>query len=111
MRVNMRLKYFYLMNIFLLVFFLFSFLSAKTVDSSTSKTVAKNYFALKGQAILPAKEFDVVIENKFNQKITYYIYGFNDGGFVIVSGDDSTPPILGYSPMVLLYYDGHPKKS
>lgn len=91
----MKIKNLYF--IYLLFFSLFSFLSAKTVDSSTSKTAAKNYFALKGQAILPTKEFDVVIENKFNQNITYYIYGFYDGGFVIVSGDDSTPPILGYS--------------
>ena len=91
----MKIKNLYF--IYLLFFFLFSFLSAKTVDSSTSKTVAKNYFALKGQPILLTDDFDVVIENKFNQNITYYIYGFNDGGFVIVSGDDSTIPILGYS--------------
>lgn len=91
----MKIKNLYF--IYLLFFSLFSFLSAKTVDSSTSKTVAKNYFAIKGQAILLTKDFDVIIENKFNQNITYYIYGFNDGGFVIVSGDDSTPPILGYS--------------
>ncbi len=93
----MRLKYFHLINILLLFISLFSFLSAKTVDSTTSKTVAKNYFALKGQAIIPDKEFDVVIENMLNQNITYYIFGFNDGGFVIVPGDDSVIPILGYS--------------
>lgn len=79
------------------IYFLFNISHAKTVDSSTAETVAKNYLVLKGQAILAAKEFDVVIENKFKQNITYYIYGFNDGGFIIVSGDDSTLPILGYS--------------
>lgn len=93
----MRFKSFYYILILLSALLFSSISQAKNIDSSTSKTVARNYFALKGQAILPTKEFDVVIENKFNQNITYYIYGFNDGGFVIVSGDDSTIPILGYS--------------
>ncbi len=93
----MRCKSFYYKLVLLSVLLFPSIPQAKTVDSPTSKTVAKNYFALLGQAILPTQDFDITIENKFKNNTTYYIYGFSEGGFVIVSGDDSIIPVLGYS--------------
>jgi hypothetical protein len=73
------------------------------------KNVIKDYNNLKSASMLKynieyicAEESDnlksTTIENSGNGKVYYYVYNVGDNqGFVMVSGDDRTKPILGYS--------------
>jgi photosystem II stability/assembly factor-like uncharacterized protein len=83
----------------LLMVVLFSAFSsfAKLVPVEKARDIAVVFYAYylsqdDGQPVVKSSE---VIEYK--DIVTYYIFNFNPGGFVIVAADDASIPILGYS--------------
>ena len=86
-----------------LTFLLISFLAnAAIVDLQTARTVAKNAFFEKYSISNPGNLrvisiSDVWIE-KANEQPVFYIFNFENDGFIIISAEDVMPPVLGYSP-------------
>lgn len=67
------------------------------VNESTARQVALNWYNFKAEGIKVSSEItktDVITHEGI---ATLYTFTFKDGGFVIVSADDATSPILGYS--------------
>ncbi len=77
------------------------FAQAEIVDLQTAKLVAKNAFYEKSFNANPVSYQELAIASTWIEKkdneVVFYIFNFADGGFVIVSGDDVLPPVLGYS--------------
>lgn len=80
----------------LIVLFPLSLIIPKQVDLKTAQKIAKNWHKEKSSKHI-INDFDIVIEKQYNNHNSYYIFAYNDGGFVIVAGDDVVTPILGYS--------------
>lgn len=72
-------------------------LQANPVASSVAKTVAQGFYAQRSSISSP--NFSLVYTERSNTgDPVYYIYNVNtNDGFVIVSAEDATHPILGYS--------------
>ncbi|HKR05363.1 MAG TPA: C10 family peptidase, partial [Bacteroidia bacterium] len=70
-------------------------INAKTIDQKYAETVGKNFFNQK----LSVTTMTLVHMEKSNDNLpTYFVFNINGNkGFVIVSGDDNTKPIIGYS--------------
>ena len=80
-------------------------LTAKQVDQNTALQVATN-FAVKSSVLKSTPTLELVYmatgENQSNLRSAetplFYIYNISqDNGFVIISGDDTALPVLGYS--------------
>lgn len=86
----------------LLVLTMISFFSfGKKVEMQSAQTIAKNIFFEKAGAFNSLKFNDVKISESFtiseaNQPV-YYIFNFNNKGFVILSADDNVSPVIAYS--------------
>lgn len=86
-------------NIFLLTiissFALYASANKAPIDSTEAKTVATNYF----EHIAPCKSLAIrnVYKNYYNDTLTFYAVNFLSGGYVVVSADNATIPILAYS--------------
>ncbi len=89
----------------LLLTILFCFISvlfASEIDINTAKTLAKNFYFEKTNQYNQKTNFEnltisgEVIKISDNIPI-YYVFTFNNPGFVIVSADDVLPAVLGYS--------------
>lgn len=68
---------------------------AQQVDIRTAETIAKNFL----QQEQKGKNF-TVSESYTQQrdgKAAYYIFNFKEGGFAIISAEEKTTPVLGYS--------------
>lgn len=77
-------------------------LKAGEVDSLTVRKVAETYFKLystKRKASINNKiELSLVYTKAIENKNLYYVFDdLKDDGFIILSGDDRTVPVLGYS--------------
>jgi len=74
---------------------------AKKVDIKEAKLAGKNFYFEHVNVHKPVSYESVVIVEEFVEKDgngpLYYIFNFNDGGFIIVTADDACSPILGYS--------------
>ena len=74
---------------------------SEVVDLQKAKLVAKNAFFERSVNINRANYDAIVIATTWIEKqdneVFFYIFNFEDGGFVIVPGDDVLPPLLGYS--------------
>jgi len=89
------------------IFFLLAcctlFLQAAPIDILTAQKTASSFFAKKGKQLAPTKRVHKAPRKQQTATPVYeaaYYYVFNaekNGGYVIVSGDDSTIPVLGYS--------------
>jgi hypothetical protein len=70
---------------------------ANPVDKHTAEQVAVNYYAHNA----PSGITDYNISSSFNQNsegtLTFYVFNFASGGFVMVAADDASIPVLGYS--------------
>jgi hypothetical protein len=75
--------------------------NAEIVDFQTAKLVAKNAFYEKAFDANPITYEELTFTSTWIEKQEddpmFYIFNFEDGGFIIVSGDDVLPPVLGYS--------------
>ncbi len=71
------------------------FLMANPVDTDMAEKVATNFMSIS------STNKENVIKNTLKQKsegiIVYYIVNFEEGGWVMVSAEDNTIPVLGYA--------------
>jgi len=95
----MKIKFLFSTLVFLLVSII---ANAAIVDLQTARTVAKNAFAEKIASLNTAKPETISISKtwieKVNQEPVFYIFNFEEDGFIIISAEDLMPPVLGYSP-------------
>jgi len=81
--------------IMILIFISTIILTGKEVSKETASQVAKNWVSyMNSRAGNDYREFNI------NQRIVnenLFIFGFENGGFVILPNDDDISPILGYS--------------
>lgn len=93
----------------LLVLFTFGFgliNYAGNIELQDAQKVAKNfYFEKSNQFKSPINYSDLqitnIIEHKNGQETVFFVFEFNNEGFVIVSAEDAFTPVIGYS------YEGH----
>jgi hypothetical protein len=86
----------------LLTIFLSGFTAqSEIVDLQNAKLVAKNAFYERSYSINPLTYDEISIATTWIEKqdneAVFYIFNFENGGFVIVAADDILPPVLGYS--------------
>lgn len=86
-----------------LFFLLISILAnAAIVDLQKARTVAKNAFSEKSSFSNPRNTDVISISDtwieKENAQPVFYIFNFENDGFIIISAEDAMPPVLGYSP-------------
>ena len=78
--------------------FLLSFFSyADQITLETAKDVAVSFLNKKTSINTDSSRTQLVYVNQNNNTKYFYVFNFNDSGYVIVSGDDDVYPILGYS--------------
>ncbi len=72
---------------------------AAPVNQSTATTVALNWFTHQAPAAMNPAEIGIsgIRTFKSDEAVDCYIFTFEPTGFVIVSGDDATIPVIGYS--------------
>jgi len=72
---------------------------ANPVSSQIALTIAKNYYQLqyyRTYKTIPNYKSLTINPVNYNKNVSYWVVTFSKSGFVIVSGDDSTFPIIGY---------------
>ena len=70
---------------------------ANPVVSSVAKTVAQSFYIQQSQITAPSLSLAYTEMSSTGQPV-YYVFNVNtNDGFVIVSAEDATHPILGYS--------------
>ncbi|MFH1005073.1 MAG: C10 family peptidase, partial [Bacteroidota bacterium] len=72
-------------------------LFASPVNKKDAELIAINYYKHRASSAITDYSVSRVIENQYQGTLTYYVFIFNAGGFVMVSADDAAVPILGYS--------------
>ena len=79
--------------------FAFTSIAAQNVPEQDARLIATKFLESK-QKTLTAKHPKYSLQKKEHQKASalYYVFNADDEGFVIVSGDKRTMPILGYAP-------------
>ncbi|MEX1189861.1 MAG: thiol protease/hemagglutinin PrtT [Bacteroidia bacterium] len=87
------MKHFTLLILFTI---LFSSLYADEITPQQAQNLAANFYRIQNG--FAADQVNLVEEKTYNGRAIIYTYQVNeDDGFVIISGDDQTYPILGYS--------------
>ncbi|MBR6054260.1 MAG: C10 family peptidase [Bacteroidales bacterium] len=89
---------------------------AKPVDESVAKSIAESFLRRPSAARLTCKGKVPAEVKRLRSPLTasqasqpaWYVFNFDGGGFVIVSGEDVTEPILGYSDTGHFDYDNAP---
>ncbi len=81
--------------------FIVNFSLAEPVLLQTAKTLAKNFYFEKVNFFMDMEYDDIIVDNYQTyfdgNELIYYVFNFQDVGFVIISADDSVFPVLGYS--------------
>lgn len=67
------------------------------VNEKEAKLIAENFYHTYAPATKAGASVNQLITEKYQKTESFYIFGFDQGGFVIVSADDYAEPILGYS--------------
>lgn len=85
--------------LFLLACFMACVAKAAPVDQKQAQQLAQDFFAKKGISYAaPKLVFKAPGKQQTVQTVSYYVFNATGrNGFVLVSGDDRTVPILGYS--------------
>jgi hypothetical protein len=87
----------------LLFLFLYTIkLKAGDIDSLTAKKVAENFYWEKAPVSKSVLSKGITLSRVMSERkdgaTVYYIYNISgDNGFIIISGDDRTKPVIGYS--------------
>jgi len=71
-------------------------LSAKNVDLETAKRVAINYFSTEAALSKTVLKITEVIPFENKGELAFRIINFNPKGYIVVSAEDNTIPVLGY---------------
>ena len=83
--------------IVLISLFLSLFSYADQITLETAKDAAISFINKKTDLNTDSSRTQLVYVNQNNDVNYFYVFNFNDSGYVIVSGDDDVYPILGYS--------------
>ena len=83
--------------IVLISLFLSLFSYADQITLETAKDAAISFINKKTDLNTDSSRTQLVYVNQNNNVNYFYVFNFNDSGYVIVSGDDDVYPILGYS--------------
>ncbi|MDA3953344.1 MAG: C10 family peptidase, partial [Bacteroidales bacterium] len=67
------------------------------VNEKEAKQIAENFYNAYSPFSKAESSINQLITEKYQDVESFYIFGFDKGGFVIVSADDYAVPILGYS--------------
>ncbi len=88
-------------KILTVVFILFMFVAINLygnfVDVETAKEIANNWYEYWSPYEINSFDVKEEFTKEYNNHPSFYIFTFEPDGFVIVSADDATIPILGYS--------------
>ena len=87
-----------LLSLLLLITFFNMF--GKPVDENRAKTVGLNFLHYKtnSNVLKNASELQLTYKvNSINEQVAFYVFNVGTIGYVIVAGDDTVTPILGYS--------------
>ncbi len=88
-------------KILTVVFILFMFVAINLygnfVDVDTAKEIALNWYEYWSPKEINHFDIKEMFTKEYNNHPSFYIFTFKSHGFVIVSADDATIPILGYS--------------
>lgn len=71
--------------------------TAAPVSTKKAEQVALNWYRMWTPRDVPEPEIRETISIGQDTLTVYYVFKFKQGGFVIVSGDDATVPVIGYS--------------
>lgn len=84
-------------TIFIIVSLLWSVLaSAEVVDYAKAEAFAKKYFA--SGKVTPVNARTVAATSSATEPEAFHIFNNENGGWVIIAGDDVAAPVLAYSP-------------
>jgi peptidase C10-like protein/CUB-like protein/Spi protease inhibitor/type IX secretion system substrate protein len=87
--------------IFLSIFMLHGLIQAQDISEEKAGLIAKNFFYERSNAKETSDYQDINLQKPIvkwqDGKAVLYIFNIKDGGFVFVSGHQSTPPVLGFS--------------
>jgi uncharacterized protein YjdB len=75
----------------------FAFLQAKTVNFEKAEQAATTFIAPAKSSGMSTAAVNLALVKTATAESNYYVFNKEDGGFVIVSGDDAAKPVLGYS--------------
>ena len=67
---------------------------SRPVDIETARMVAQNFM---GRARGASNSVSDVVAERFEGQNSFYVVNFREGGWVMVSADDATIPVLAYS--------------
>ncbi len=90
------LKHTLKISIFFILFFSFYSIQAKNVELKIAKQVAKNIFSEKTGLSKNQLNIRNIQPIESNKETVFWIMNFSPKGFIIVSAEDNTEPILGY---------------
>ena len=71
-------------------------LSARNVELKMAEKVSINVFSKNSGLSKSSLQIKETIPVELNGELVYYIFNFNPNGFIIISSDDATVPVLGY---------------
>lgn len=71
-------------------------LSAETVKEDKARLAAQNWYRHYAPDNKKSASVASVSEYKHNDRTAFYIYNFDQGGFVLVSANNAATPVLGY---------------
>ena len=91
-------------------------MNARPVDEATAKRLAESFLrrpsaarlTCKGKVPTEAKGLRKPLTASQTSQPAWYVFNFDGGGFVIISGEDSVDPVLGYSLTGRFEYEGAP---
>lgn len=70
---------------------------AKPVSKAEAKEIAEYFFSINAPASKAGSIINQTVTETYNNEKSFYLFGFENGGFVMVSADDKAKAILGYS--------------
>ena len=79
------------------ILFFFGNLFSDPIEKKEAKEIAENFYNAFAPSTKTNSSVNKMITENYLDVESFYIFGFEKGGFVIVSADDNAIPILGYS--------------
>ncbi len=67
------------------------------VKEQEARKIAENFYNAYAPSSKAGSSINKLIKEKYEGEESFFIYGFEKGGFVIISADDHAIPVLGYS--------------
>lgn len=88
-------------------------LSVIAVLAANAEPVSRSEALQKARQFMPGKQFNANQASSRSKRVMadkepFYIFNAEEGGFVVISGDDRTVPVIGYSEKGQLLQDNMP---